>query len=179
MSRIGKKVIHIPDGVKIQVTGSKVHMEGPKGKLDRTFHADMKITVAGKDLTVARGSETNQIRALHGLTRAILNNMVMGVSKGYVRALEINGVGYRAATKGDTIDFTLGYSHSVNFKLPAGVKAKVDANTKVILESADRELVGEVAACIRRLRPPEPYQGKGIKYAEEVIRRKVGKSAAK
>jgi large subunit ribosomal protein L6 len=179
MSRIGKKVIHLPDGVKIQVQGSKVHVEGPKGKLDHTFHKDISVKVEGKDIHVQRSQNDGKMRALHGLTRALIQNMIEGVAKGYSRALDINGVGFRAVVKGDLLDLTLGFSHEVHYKLPVGVKAKVENNTHIVLESADKALVGQVAKQIRSLRPPEPYQGKGIKLAEETIRRKVGKSATK
>ena len=179
MSRIGKKIIAIPDGVKIQVNGTSVSVEGPKGKLAYTFSPSMKIAVEGKEIKVLRADETRQVRALHGLSRAMLNNMVQGVAKGYTRTLEINGVGYRAAVKGDSLDLTLGFSHGITFKLPTSVKAKVENNTKIILESPDRRAIGEAASQIRQLKSPEPYQGKGVKYSEETIRRKVGKAAGK
>ena len=179
MSRIGRKPIPVPEKVKVQIQGVDVSVEGPKGKLKKKFDSSMKISMKENIITIERADDTRKVRALHGLTRALLANMVHGVSEGFTRGLEINGVGYRAAVKGKTIDLTLGFSHPVNFPLPEGVSAKVDANTKLFLESADKELVGQTAAQIRSLRPPEPYQGKGVKYMEETIRRKVGKSAGK
>ncbi len=177
MSRIGKLPIPLPAGVKIKVEGAAVHVEGPKGKLDLRIDSRMGVEVTGDRLTVKRSEETRQSRSIHGLTRNMLANMVQGVSKGFVRTLEITGVGYRAEVKGTAIQLLLGYSHPILFQLPAGVTAKVDKQTVITLEGSDRQLLGECASMIRGLRPPEPYKGKGVKYAEETIRRKAGKAA--
>ncbi len=177
MSRIGKLPIPLPAGVTVKVAGAAVHVEGPKGKLDLRIDSRMGVEVTGDRLTVKRTEESRQSRAIHGLTRNLLANMVQGVSKGFARTLEITGVGYRAEVKGAGIQLLLGHSHPILFQLPAGVTAKVDKQTVIILEGSDRQLVGECASMIRGLRPPEPYKGKGVKYAEETIRRKAGKAA--
>lgn len=179
MSRIGKLPVPLDKGVKAVIEGDRVLMEGPKGKLEMEVPAGFKIEVQDSLLTVKRPGDTSRDRALHGLTRKLLANMAQGVGKGFVRTLEINGVGYRAEVRGgNTIYLTLGYSHPILYQLPAGVSAKVDRQVLVTLEGADRQRLGMVAAQLRELRPPEPYKGKGIKYAEEKIRRKAGKAAA-
>jgi len=177
MSRIGKLPITVPSPVKIQVAGDLVRVEGPKGKLEHRMPPRITVEVADGALRVRRDGEDRQTRALHGLTQRMLANMVHGVHSGFSRTLEIIGVGYRAESRGQALHLSLGYSHPILFQLPPGVQAKVDKQTVITLESIDRQLLGETAATIRRLRPPEPYKGKGIKYAEEVLRRKAGKAA--
>jgi len=178
MSRIGRMPVTLPDGVKVQVRDGGVRVEGPKGTLTRTLDAAVSVTVEGKTLSVKRQDDSNRSRGLHGLSRRLIANMVDGVSKGFTRTLEITGVGYRAEVRGNVIWLTLGYSHPIAFQLPAGISAKVDKQVSIALEGADRELVGQVAAQIRELRPPEPYKGKGVRYGNETIRRKAGKAAA-
>lgn len=176
MSRIGKLPITLPSGVKITVDVNAVRVEGPKGKLASTLPSGVAVTIDGNVVRVERASDDRKVRALHGLTRKLIANMTQGVSQGFIRVLEINGVGYRAEVKGQEIHMTLGYSHPVVFPLPAGITASVERQVVITLSGADRQLVGEIAAEIRSLRPPEPYKGKGIKYREEVIRRKAGKA---
>ena len=176
MSRIGKLPINIPSGVKVAVDASGVRLEGPKGKLASPIPSGVAVKVEGDVLRVERDSDDRRIRSLHGLTRKLIANMTHGVSQGFNRILDINGVGYRAEVKGQEIHMTLGYSHPVVFPLPTGVSASVERQVIITLTSADRQLVGETAAKIRSLRPPEPYKGKGIKYREEVIHRKAGKA---
>jgi large subunit ribosomal protein L6 len=176
VSRIGKLPITIPAGVKVAVDGDNVRLEGPKGKLQSPIPAGVAIKVEGNVLRVERASDERRVRALHGLTRKLLANMAQGVSQGFSRILDINGVGYRAEVKGQEIHMTLGYSHPVVFPLPAGVSASVERQIIITLNGPDRQIVGETAAKIRSLRPPEPYKGKGIKYREEVIQRKAGKA---
>jgi large subunit ribosomal protein L6 len=176
VSRIGKLPITIPNGVKIAVEANAVRLEGPKGKLQTSVPAGVKVKVEGNMVRVEREDNERKARALHGLTRKLIANMAQGVSQGFSRVLEINGVGYRAEVKGQEIHMTLGYSHPVIFPLPAGVTASVERQVIITLNSADRQLLGEIAAKIRSLRAPEPYKGKGIKYREEVIRRKAGKA---
>jgi large subunit ribosomal protein L6 len=169
--------ITVPSGVKVHVADGTVRVEGPKGKLARPVPADITLEIEGASLTVARTAETRRARGVHGLTRKLVSNMVEGVSKGFTRVLEINGVGYRAEARGNILHLTLGYSHPIAFQLPTGVTAKVERQVVVTLEGADREMLGQVAAALREIRPPEPYKGKGMKYAEEKIRRKAGKAA--
>jgi large subunit ribosomal protein L6 len=176
VSRIGKLPITIPGGVKVAVDASAVRLEGPKGKLASPVPPGVSVKVEGSTVRVERASDDRKLRALHGLTRKLIHNMTQGVSQGFTRVLEISGVGYRAEVKGQEIHMTLGYSHPVVFPLPAGVSASVERQVVITLSGADRQLVGEMAAKIRSLRPPEPYKGKGIKYREEVIRRKAGKA---
>jgi large subunit ribosomal protein L6 len=176
VSRIGKLPITIPNGVKIAVEANAVRLEGPKGKLQTSVPAGVKVKVEGNIVRVEREDNERKARSLHGLTRKLIANMAQGVSQGFSRVLEINGVGYRAEVKGQEIHMTLGYSHPVVFPLPAGVTASVERQVIITLSSADRQLLGEMAAKIRGLRSPEPYKGKGIKYREEVIRRKAGKA---
>jgi large subunit ribosomal protein L6 len=177
MSRIGRKVLPLPKGVTLAQKEGSVSVKGPKGELTKAVPTGVSIKAEADKITVLRVDDERQNRARHGLMRAHLANMVKGVTDGWTRELEINGVGYRAEVAGDTINMALGYSHPVVFKLPKGVTAKVDKN-KVTLASADRDLVGQIAAKLRELRPPEPYKGKGVKYAEEVIKKKVGKAGA-
>lgn len=179
MSRIGKKIITLPAGVKVSSKDGAVHVEGPKGKLDGILPAGVKVKVEGQTVTVELVSQERTAGAFHGLARALLANMVEGVTNTFSKSLEINGVGYRAEVKGQALNLTLGFSHPVVFQLPKGVTAEVDKQTKILLRSVDKQLVGQVAAEIRAIKPPEPYQGKGIKYANEVIRRKEGKAGAK
>jgi large subunit ribosomal protein L6 len=176
VSRIGKQPITIPNGVKVAVETSAVRLEGPKGKLQTSIPTGVQVKVEGNVVRVERETDERKMRALHGLTRKLIANMAQGVSQGFTRVLEITGVGYRAEVKGQEIHMTLGYSHPVVFALPAGVSASVERQVVITLASADRQLLGEMAAKIRSLRPPEPYKGKGIKYREEVIRRKAGKA---
>jgi large subunit ribosomal protein L6 len=176
VSRIGKLPVAIPAGVKIAVEGGAVRLEGPKGKLQASVPSGVDVKVEGNLLRIERQTEDRKIRALHGLTRKLIANMTQGVSQGFTRVLDINGVGYRAEVKGQEIHMTLGYSHPVVFPLPAGVTAAVERQVIITLSSADRQVLGETAAKLRSLRPPEPYKGKGIKYREEVIKRKAGKA---
>jgi len=176
MSRIGKLPISIPSGVTVAVEPGAVRVSGPRGKLAAAVNPLAEVKVEGNTVRVTRREETRGARGVHGLTRVLIANMVTGVSAGFRRVLEINGVGYRAEVKGRAIQLALGYSHPVIFPLPDGVDAKVDKQTVITLEGADRQVLGEAAAAIRKLRPPEPYKGKGIKYAEERIRRKAGKA---
>ena len=179
MSRIGKTPIKIPSGVKVALSGADVKVEGPNGKLAVNLPAEVKAEIDGDELRVLRQGETRRHRAFHGLFRSLVNNAVVGCGTGFKRELEINGVGFRAAVKGETLNLTLGFSHPVDFPIPKGVKAEVEKQTRIILQGADKALVGETAAKIRSLRPPEPYKGKGIKYADEVVKRKAGKAAGK
>ncbi|MHB8173366.1 MAG: 50S ribosomal protein L6 [Nitrospirota bacterium] len=175
MSRIGKKPVEIPAGVEVKLSGSSLRVKGPKGELAREFHPKMAIREDGKSIIVERASDHRFDRSLHGLTRTLINNMVSGVTKGFERVLEINGVGYKAEVKGNVLVLNMGYSHPVNFELPNGVSAAVEKATTIKLSSIDKELLGQVAANVRAVRKPEPYKGKGIKYAEETILRKEGK----
>ena len=178
MSRIGNKIITIPDGVQVKVEGSNVTVTGPKGTLERKIHENMGIELEGNELKVVIKSnpENPQNQSLHGTTRAILHNMIIGVTQGYNRELQINGVGYRVAKQGNNLNLTLGYSHPVIFEAPSGITFDVPNPNTIIVKGIDKELVGQTAANIRTKRPPEVYRGKGIKYAEEVIRRKEGKT---
>jgi|SRR5579863_166526 len=176
MSRIGRKPIAIPTGVEVHIVDQSISVKGPKGELKLHVHPKMTVEVAGKELTVKRPSDQNPFRALHGTLRSHLMNMVVGVTKGYEKVLEINGVGFRAALQGRELVLSLGFSHPINVPLPKGVDAQVDKQTIVTLRGIDRRLVGQVAADIRGLRPPEPYKGKGIKYKDEHILRKEGKT---
>jgi large subunit ribosomal protein L6 len=176
VSRIGKLPVTIPAGVKVAVDANAVRLEGPKGKLQTAVPAGVTIKVEGNVLRVERQTEDRRIRSLHGLTRKLIANMTQGVSQGFTRVLDINGVGYRAEVKGQELHIALGFSHPVVFNLPQGVSAAVERQVIITLSGADRQVLGETAAKIRSLRPPEPYKGKGIKYREEVIRRKAGKA---
>lgn len=177
MSRIGRMPVAIPANVTVTIDGSTVVVKGPKGTLSRTFHSDMEITKDGANLLVTRPSDSGPHRSLHGLSRSLLNNMVLGVTKGFQRDLEIAGVGYKAQLEGTDLVMQLGFSHPVRMSAPAGVSFGVDGQTKVAVMGADKELVGETAARIRRVKPPEPYKGKGIRYAGETLRRKAGKAS--
>jgi len=170
--------ITVPSGVKVHVDGDRVRVEGPKGKLEGKIEPGVTINVDAGKVTVTRADDERRTRGMHGLTRKLVSNMVDGVAKGFTRVLEINGVGYRAEVKGRMIVFQLGYSHPVAVHLPEGMTAKIERQVIITLEAADRQQLGQMAAVLRGLRPPEPYKGKGIKYAEETIRRKAGKAAA-
>ena len=177
MSRIGKKPLPLPKGVTISPKAGVVGVKGPKGELSRAIPSGVSLKIDATKVVVERADDSRENRARHGLMRAHLANMVKGVTDGWTRELEINGVGYRAEVAGDTVTMALGYSHPVVFKLPKGVGAKVDKN-RLILSAADRDMLGQTAAKIRELRSSEPYKGKGVKYVEEVIQRKVGKAGA-
>ncbi len=178
MSRIGKKPVPIPKGVEVKLDRGILTVKGPKGELNQKIHPKVKIDIGPDEVKVTVNESTKQVRALHGLYRVLVNNMVTGVTKGFEKGLEIVGIGYRVELSGRTATFHLGYSHPIEFPLPDGVDAKVE-RTKITLSSIDKELLGQTAAKIRRLRPPEPYKGKGIRYENEVIRRKAGKAGAK
>lgn len=179
MSRIGKQPIEIPSGVKVSIDNQCVSVTGPKGTLSRVILDNVTLDLNDKFLTVARVDDSINARAAHGLSRTLLSNMVTGVTKGFERALEINGVGYRAEVKGDVLNLSLGYSHPINFQLPNGITVDVDKMTKLLVKGIDKELVGQTAAKIREFRSPEPYKGKGVKYADETILRKAGKTGKK
>ncbi len=179
MSRIGKKPVIIPAGVKIALSGSAISVQGPKGKLQRTLGTDVDIVVEADQVVVTRRADGKPDRSQQGLTRTLIANMVEGVTNGYARVLEINGVGYRADLKGTVLNLALGYSHPVEYPLPEGITAEVEKQTKVTVRGIDKELVGATAAKIRSFRCPEPYKGKGIKYADERIIRKAGKTGKK
>jgi large subunit ribosomal protein L6 len=179
MSRIGKMPIPVPNGVTVTIDGSQVTVKGPKGELSRKFPEGISFSIEDDKVLAARSSEESQQKALHGLSRALVANMVEGVTKGYQKQLEITGVGYKAELKPYGLLMSLGYSHTIEVKAPAGIKLTAPQPTQVIVEGADKEIVGQVAAEIRSLRKPEPYKGKGIKYAGEKIRRKAGKAGGK
>jgi large subunit ribosomal protein L6 len=179
MSRIGKLPIEIPSGVTVKLDGNHVSVKGPKGELSRAIHPEMVLKMEGSVITVARPSEDQKHKALHGLSRTLVANMVEGCSKGYVKTLEITGVGFKAEPKPFGVQLALGFSHQIQYKAPVGIKISAPVPTQVVIEGADKEKVGQVAAEIRLLRPPEPYKGKGIKYQGEVIRRKAGKAGGK
>jgi large subunit ribosomal protein L6 len=177
MSRIGRKPIPIPQGVKVHIDGASVRAEGPKGKLMQPVPSGLNATVDNGILLIGRQGDDRRVRALHGLTRSLVANMVTGVKDGFERKLEIVGIGYRAQLQGKAIQLALGYSHPVIFPLPEGITAEIEKQVGVTLKGADKALLGQTAAKLRALRKPDPYKGKGIKYADEVIRRKVGKKA--
>ena len=179
MSRVGNKVINIPAGVTVNVENNTIVVKGPKGELSYTFNADIKVEVVGAKIKVTRPSEEKTHRALHGTTRANIQNMVTGVSEGYEKVLEIVGVGYRANMEGSNLNMALGYSHPVLIVPPAGITLSVEANTKITVAGTNKQAVGDVAAFIRVKRPPEVYKGKGVKYEGEYIRRKAGKAGKK
>lgn len=179
MSRIGKLPIEIPKGVKISYTDSNLQVVGPKGTLSRNIMPGVSIELTENTVAVLRNDDGIKSRSAHGLTRTLVNNMVTGVTKGFETALEINGVGYRAELKGDVLNLSLGYSHPINFQLPKGISVEVDKMTKILVKGVDKELVGQTAAKIRDFRGPEPYKGKGVKYADETILRKAGKTGKK
>ena len=179
MSRIGKRPVPIPKGVTLAIDGQTVKVKGPKGELSRTVHAEMKLAMEEGALTVTRPSEETRHKALHGLTRTLIANMVEGVEKGYQKVLEIQGVGYKAELNKTGLNVVVGYSHPVSYKAPDGITFAVANNTVVTISGPNKELVGQVAAEIRQIRPPEPYKGKGIRYQGERVRRKAGKTGAK
>ena len=179
MSRIGKLPIAVPKGVTIAIDGNTVKVKGPKGELSREFAHGIEIGQEGETLHVKRASDEENHKALHGLSRSLLANMVEGVTKGYQKTLEISGVGYKAEVKPFGLQLALGFSHTIQYKAPAGVKLTAPQPTTIVIDGADKEKVGQVAAELRNLRPPEPYKGKGIKYQGEVIRRKAGKAGGK
>ncbi len=179
MSRIGRLPVAIPDGVTVTIAEkNQVTVKGPKGTLEKTFSPELTIEEKDGHVVVTRPNDLKRVKALHGLTRSLINNMVIGVTKGYEKTLEINGVGYRAAKQGQKLVLTLGFSHPVEMQDPKGVETKVDGN-KIVISGIDKEKVGQFAAEIRDKKKPEPYKGKGIKYSDEVIRRKVGKTGKK
>jgi len=177
MSRIGKKPIAIPDGVTVEIKPELISVKGPKGELDQAVSGDMKVLQSDATLTVERPTDRGEHRALHGLTRSLIANMVEGVTRGYEKRLEIQGVGYRARLQGKALELSVGYSHPISVTAPDGIEFEVPAPTQIVVRGIDKQLVGEVAARIRRTRPPEPYKGKGIRYEGEHVRRKVGKRA--
>jgi large subunit ribosomal protein L6 len=176
MSRIGKQPITIPEKVKVDVKGQKVLVEGPKGKLDFELPRRTTAKIDGKNLLVTRQGDDAQARQLHGLSRSIVNNMVKGVSEGFVKKLEIQGVGFKAAVQGKNVNLSLGYSHPVNYPIPDQIKVTVEENTKLTIEGPNKQVVGQVAAEIRSFYPPEPYKGKGVRYSDEKVVRKEGKT---
>ena len=180
MSRIGRLPVAIPAGVTVEIAeNNKVTVKGPKGTLERELPTEMSIKLEGEEVVVTRPNDLKKMKSLHGLTRTLINNMVVGVTEGYQKVLEVNGVGYRAAKSGKTLTLNLGYSHPVEMEDPEGVESTVEGQNKIIVKGIDKEKVGQFAAEIRDKRRPEPYKGKGIKYADEVIRRKVGKTGKK
>lgn len=179
MSRIGKKPVPIPSGVSVDVEGTVVRVKGPRGQLSRSFHPDLSFEMESEQLLVHRPTDSKQHKALHGLTRALVANMVEGVSNGFRKTLELVGVGYRAEKKGKDLILTVGYSHPVTYPEPEDVSLTAPSPTAVVVEGSDKQRVGQVAAEIRAVRPPEPYKGKGIRYQGEYVRRKAGKTAIK
>jgi large subunit ribosomal protein L6 len=179
MSRIGRLPIAIPANVKLHVSDGSVRVEGPNGTLTRPLMPEVSVVIEGNTALVQRRDDSRRSRSVHGLTRMLVANMVQGVGSGFSKVLEITGVGYRAEARGTVLFLTLGYSHPIAYQLPEGITAKVDRQVVVTLSGGDRELLGQTTAAIRRLRPPEPYKGKGVKYATERIRRKAGKAAAR
>jgi large subunit ribosomal protein L6 len=176
MSRIGKLPVVVPPKVKVELQGRKVFVEGPRGKLDFELPRRMSIKLDGGNVVVSRDGDDAEAKALHGLSRALVNNMVKGVSDGFVKKLEIQGVGFKAAVQGKVVNLVLGYSHPINYPIPEQISVKVEENTKLTIEGPSKQLVGQVAAEIRSFYPPEPYKGKGVRYANEKVRRKEGKT---
>lgn len=182
MSRIGKQPVPLPKGVKAVIAGQLLKVEGPKGKLERSLRSEIKVEQVGETLVLSRNGDTKEARAFHGMERALVNNMVQGVAAGFAKELALIGVGYRAEAKGQVLNLALGYSHPIDFELPDGVKGSVikdGRDTFIRLESMDKQLLGQTAAEIRGLRPPEPYKGKGVRYRDEVVKQKAGKSGKK
>jgi large subunit ribosomal protein L6 len=177
MSRIGRKPIQVPEGVEIDVKPGTVTVKGPKGELNQSLSREMKVSIENGTLTVERPTDRGEHRALHGLSRSLIANMVEGVTDGFERRLEIQGVGYRASLKGKSLEMALGYSHPVTIEAPEGIEFEVPQPTEVVVRGIDKQLVGETAARVRKARPPEPYKGKGVRYAGEYVARKVGKRA--
>ena len=175
MSRVGRKVITIPSGVELKQEGNKITVKGPKGQLEREFSPEITVKVENGEINVTRPNDLPDIRALHGTSRAVLNNMIVGVNQGFEKKLELVGVGYRVQAAGKGLTLSLGFSHPVEIEPVEGITFKVEGNTKISVEGINKELVGQIAANIRAKRPPEPYKGKGVKYADEQIRRKEGK----
>lgn len=176
MSRIGRNPITVPGGVEVSLDGRKVTVKGPKGTLSHTVAEPIEVQLDGSTLTVTRPNDINKVRGLHGLTRTLINNMVVGVTDGYKKTLVIQGVGYRVVAKGQNLEFSLGYSHPISVEAPEGITFTVERPTQLVVEGIDKQKVGEVAANIRKLRKPDPYKGKGVRYEGEQIRRKVGKA---
>ncbi|MBI1911252.1 MAG: 50S ribosomal protein L6 [Deltaproteobacteria bacterium] len=176
MSRIGKRTISVPSGVKITQDGSMLKVNGPQGTLEMALRPEISIDVKDSQINVLRKEESRTARSLHGLSRTLISNMIKGVSEGFQKRLEIVGVGYKADVQGNVVNLALGYSHPVRYELPAGVTAAVEKQTSITIKGPDKQIVGQVAADIRSMREPEPYKGKGIKYSDEVIRRKAGKA---
>jgi large subunit ribosomal protein L6 len=179
MSRIGKHPVIVPSGVTVTVEGNTVKVKGPKGELTRTLHSEMKVSTENGNVTVVRPSDEANHKALHGLSRTLVANMIDGVTKGFSKQLDIVGVGYKAETRPYGLQLALGFSHPVEYRAPQGIKLTAPAPTQIVIEGANKEVVGQVAAELRSLRPPEPYKGKGIKYTGEQIRRKAGKAGGK
>ena len=180
MSRIGKKIIVLPESVTVTVGDNNlVTVKGPKGELSREFNSAMKFEFEGQNLTVVRPNDSKEMKTIHGTTRALLANMVHGVAEGFTKKLVITGVGYRAALQGNTLVVSAGYSHNIEFEVPAGLKVELPKNTEIVITGIDKQAVGQFAAVIREVRKPEPYKGKGIAYSDERIRRKEGKTAKK
>jgi len=179
MSRIGKKPIPVPSGVDVTIDGTTVRVKGPRGQLERTLHAEMMVRREGEEVLVERPSDESEHRALHGLSRTLVANMIEGVTDGFKKTLEIVGVGYRAENKPFGLTLHLGYSHTIDYKAPEGITLRAASPTVVEVEGANKEVVGQVAAEIRGLRPPEPYKGKGVRYQGEAVRRKAGKAGGK
>ncbi len=179
MSRIGKLPVSIPNGVQVTVDGNTVKVKGPKGELTHRLPAGITVDKADSTVNVKRASDETNHKSLHGLTRSLINNMMEGVTKGYQKQLEITGVGYKAEVRPYGLQLALGFSHSIEYKAPAGIKLTAPQPTQIVIDGADKVVVGQVAAELRGLRPPEPYKGKGIRYAGEVIRRKAGKAGGK
>jgi large subunit ribosomal protein L6 len=177
MSRIGGRPVELGKGVEVRVTGRTVEVKGPRGALSRDVHPEMKVEVSDGRVTVSRPTDQNRHRSLHGLTRSLIQNMVVGVTDGFSRKLEIQGVGYRAEKRGKDITLHLGFSHPVQYAAPQGIEIEVPSQTEVVVAGMDKQLVGQVAAEIRSIRPPEPYKGKGVRYTNEQVRRKAGKTA--
>ncbi|WP_067487217.1 50S ribosomal protein L6 [Actinomadura hibisca] len=176
MSRIGRLPVTVPGGVDIKIDGREVTVKGPKGTLSHTVAEPIEVAQEDGKVTVSRPNDLNTVRALHGLTRSLINNMVVGVTEGYKKTLVIQGVGYRVVAKGKNVEFSLGYSHPIPFEAPEGITFTVEKPTQLVVEGIDKQLVGEIAARIRKLRKPDPYKGKGVRYEGEQIRRKVGKA---
>jgi len=176
VSRIGNKIVVRPAGVEIKQDGNDITVKGPKGELTRTFSSDITMNIEGNEVTFTRPNDSKEMKTIHGTTRANFNNMVVGVSEGFQKALELIGVGYRAQLQGKKLVLNVGYSHPVEIEAPAGIEIEVPSNTSVIIKGSDKEVVGELAANIRGVRPPEPYKGKGIRYVGEFVRRKEGKT---
>jgi large subunit ribosomal protein L6 len=178
MSRVGKKPIKVPEKTKVTLKDQVISVKGPNGTLTRTLHSSVNVEVKPDVINVSIEKNNKGNSAMQGLTRSLINNMIIGVNKGFERVLEINGIGYRATVSGQTLNLNIGFSNSVDFEVPEGINANVDKKNNITLTGIDKEKVGHVAAAIRRLRPPEPYKGKGIKYVEERIQRKAGKTGA-